>query len=44
MAVPDAQIWHLEMEPKYLMKTDIQLNPDISTMENDKKILQKATE
>ena len=44
MAVPDAQIWHLEMEPKYLMKTDIQLNPDISRMENDKKILQKAAE
>ena len=39
MAVPDVQIWHLEMEPKYLMKTDVQLNPNILRMENDKKIL-----
>ena len=39
MAVPDAQIWHLEMKPKYLTKTDTQLNPNVSRMKNDKKIL-----
>ena len=39
MTVPDAQIRHLEMEPKYLMKTEVQLNPNILRMKNDKKIL-----
>ena len=37
MTVPDAQIGHLEMEPKYLMKTEVQLNPNILRMKNDKK-------
>ena len=39
MTVPDAQIGHLEMEPKYLMKTEVPLNPNILRMKNDKKIL-----
>ena len=34
----------MEMEPKYLTKTDIQLNANIPGTKNDKKILQKAPE
>ena len=32
------------MEPKYLTKTDIPLNPNILRTKNDKKILQKESE
>ena len=33
---------NLEMEPKCLTKSDVQLIPDISRTKNDKRILKKA--
>ena len=30
---------NLEMEPKYLTKRDVQLNPNISGTKNDKRVL-----
>ena len=30
------------MDPKYLMKTDVQLNPNILRTKNDKRVLSKA--
>ena len=35
---------NLEMEPKYLTKSDIQLNPNILRTKNHKRVLLKALE